>query len=126
MRRVGRSASDYAVGFGLDQLELIVDMYTGPNGPADAYISPLDVDDVGGLPPTLIMAAEHDPLRDSGVEYAERLRAAGVPVELFIGAGHLHGTPGITASFPGARDWQQLHAHHLAQAYETHPVRLAG
>lgn len=119
MRRVGRSASDYAVGFGLDQLEVIVDMYSGPDGAADAYISPLDVDDVGGLPPTLIMAAEHDPLRDSGVEYAERLRTAGIPVELFIGAGHLHGTPGITASFPGARDWQQLHAHHLAQAYGT-------
>ncbi|WP_137844789.1 alpha/beta hydrolase fold domain-containing protein [Microbacterium sp. 2FI] len=126
MRRVGESAVDYAIGFGLDQLEQIVALYTGPAGPADANISPLDVVDLGGLPSTLIMAAEHDPLRDSGVQYAERLRHAGVPVELYIGAGHLHGTPGLTASFDGAREWQELHAGHLARAYDTRTARLAG
>ncbi|SFR93458.1 acetyl esterase [Microbacterium sp. cf046] len=123
MRRVGRSAEDYAIGFGLDALEAIVDMYTGPGGPADPLISPLDVDDLSGLPATLILAAEHDPLRDSGVEYAERLRQAGVPVELHIGAGHLHGTPGITAAFDGAREWQGRHAQLLALAYDTIPAR---
>jgi acetyl esterase len=84
---VGQSAADYAIGFGLDQMDQIVAMYTGPDGPADPNISPLDVDDLAGLPPTLILAGEHDPLRDSGVQYAERLRHAGVPVELFVGAG---------------------------------------
>lgn len=126
MHRVGRSAEDYAIGFGLDQLEAIVAMYTGPHGPADERISPLDVADLLDLPPTLIMAGEHDPLRDSGVLYAERLRAADVPVELFVGAGHLHGTPGLTAAFDGAREWQELHARYLASAYATHPARLAG
>ena len=126
MHRVGRSAEDYAIGFGLDQLEQIVGMYTGPDGPADARISPLDADDLRGLPSTLIMAGEHDPLRDSGVLYAERLQEAGVPVELHIGAGHLHGTPGLTAAFDGARAWQELHARHLASAYGTIPVRSAG
>lgn len=126
MRRVGRSAVDYAIGFGLDQLEQIVAMYSGADGGADGNISPLDVEDLGGLPPTLIMAAEHDPLRDSGVEYAERLRNAGVPVDLVIGAGHLHGTPGLTASFDGARCWQEQHAAYLASAYFTQPARLAG
>jgi acetyl esterase len=126
MRRVGASASDYATGFGLDQLEQIVAMYTGPDGAADPNISPLDVDDLGGLPSTLIMVAEHDPLRDSGIAYAERLRDVGVPVELLIGAGHLHGTPGITAAFDGAREWQELHAAHLALAYTAHPARSAG
>ncbi|WP_435747170.1 alpha/beta hydrolase fold domain-containing protein [Microbacterium sp. PMB16] len=129
MHRVGRSAEDYAIGFGLDQLEAIVAMYAGPEGAADARISPLDVEDLLDLPPTLIMAGEHDPLRDSGVLYAERLRAADVPVELFIGAGHLHGTPGLTAAFEGAREWQELHARHLASAYSVphaHPARLAG
>ena len=126
MRRVGRSAEDYATGFGLDQLEQIVAMYIGPDGPSDANVSPLDVADVAGLPPTLIMTAQHDPLRDSGVQYADRLREAGVQVELLMGAGHLHGTPGITASFPGAREWQERHARHLADAYDIHPARLAG
>jgi len=125
MQPVGQSAADYAIGFGLDQMDQIVAMYTGPDGPADPNISPLDVDDLAGLPPTLILVGEHDPLRDSGVQYADRLRHAGVPVELFVGAGHLHGTPGITASFPGAREWQQEHARHLAIAYNTQPVPLA-
>ena len=124
MQPVGQSAVDYAIGFGLDQLEWIVAMYAGADGPADANISPLDVDDLGGLPPTLVMAGEHDPLRDSGVEYAERLREAGVPVELFVGAGHLHGTPGITAGFDGAREWQELHAR-LPRARLQHPPRPA-
>jgi acetyl esterase len=59
------------------------------------------------------------------VQFAARLRQAGVPVELLIGAGHLHGTPGITASFSGAREWQQEHARQLALAYRTHPVPIA-
>lgn len=126
MQRVGRSAIDYATGFGLDQFEWIIDMYTGPEGPVDANISPLDVVDIGGLPPTLILAAEHDPLRDSAVQFADRLRETGVPVELIIGAGHLHGTPGITAVFDGAREWQDLHATHLSLAYGTSSVQLAG
>ncbi|MET0780525.1 MAG: alpha/beta hydrolase [Microbacterium sp.] len=125
MQPVGRSATDYAIGFGLDQMDLIVAMYAGPDGPADPNISPLDVDDVSGLPATLILAGEHDPLRDSGVQYAERLRQAGVPVELFVGVGHLHGTPGITASFPGAREWQQEHSRQLAIAYNTRPSQSA-
>ncbi|THG29600.1 alpha/beta hydrolase [Naasia lichenicola] len=114
---VGASARDYAVGFGLDQIELIMGMYAGPDGPADPYISPLDVPDLTGLPPTLVMVAEHDPLRDSGIQFAERLEAAGVPVVLIEGAGHLHGTPGQTAASVRALDWQLEHAHEVALAY---------
>lgn len=68
---------------------------------------------------SLMMVAEHDPLRDSGLEYADRLRAAGVAVEVFVGPGHLHGTPALTATFDGAREWQDRHAQYLAEAYQT-------
>ncbi|MET0812339.1 MAG: alpha/beta hydrolase fold domain-containing protein [Microbacterium sp.] len=121
---VGASAEEYASGFGLDleALAMVVAMYSGPHGASDPLISPLDADDLSGLPPTLIMAAEHDGLRDSGVAFAERMQRAGLPVVLYIGPGHLHGTPGITAGFDGAREWQELHARHLALAYDTTPA----
>jgi acetyl esterase len=44
-----------------------------------------------GLPPAWIAVAEHDPLRDDGVVYAEVLRRAGVPVQLDPGPGLIHG-----------------------------------
>jgi acetyl esterase len=44
-----------------------------------------------GLAPAFIAVAEHDPLRDSGVVYAEALEAAGVPVTLDRGTGLIHG-----------------------------------
>lgn len=122
MRPVGQSSIDYAHGFGLDELDLMVSMYTGPGVAADANIAPLDVADLTGLPPTLVFVAEHDLLRDMGVEYADRLREAGVDVELVVGHGHLHGAPGLTATFDGARRWQEQHARLLAQAYA--PTRV--
>jgi acetyl esterase len=74
-----------------DALRVAYLEYLGAEGSAThPYVSPLLADDVGGLPPALIVTAEFDPLRDEGEEYADRLRAAGVDAlhHRYPGVGH--------------------------------------
>lgn len=56
----------------------------------DWRFAPLAADDLSRLPPALIVLAECDPLVDDGRAYAERLRAAGVHVDLQIHSGMVH------------------------------------
>ena len=58
---------------------------------ADPRAIPALYTDDSGLPPTLIVTAGHDPFRDEGLEYAQRLAAAGVPVEYTCYEGTVHG-----------------------------------
>ena len=57
-----------------------------------AYAAPARATDVSRLPPTYIVAAEFDPLRDENIAYAVRLLEAGVPVELHVYSGTFHGS----------------------------------
>ena len=55
------------------------------------YAAPARATDLSGLPPTYLLTAELDPLRDEGLEFAARLLGAGVSVELRNVAGAFHG-----------------------------------
>ncbi len=57
---------------------------------ADWRAAPLLAEDLGGLPPTFITVAEHDPLRDQGLAYAARLAEDDVPVSLSRAPGLVH------------------------------------
>ncbi len=67
---------------------------------ADWRASPLQAEDVTGMPPTLILTAGYDPLMDEGRAYAAKLRDAGVAVTEKHYAGQLHGFLTIGARFP--------------------------
>jgi acetyl esterase len=57
----------------------------------DRYLFPMHADDVSGLPTTLIVTAEFDPLRDEGIAYARKLQAGGVVVEHIHVEDQMHG-----------------------------------
>ena len=72
---------------GLSREEMIecLEALLGPRG-SPSWSDPMGVPnvarDVTGLPPCFITVAAHDPLHDDGVIFAEKLKAAGVPVAL--------------------------------------------
>jgi acetyl esterase/lipase len=59
--------------------------------------------DLAGIAPTMIHAAEFDPLRDEAQRYGERLRAAGVSVDYTCHAGMIHLFYGLGGVIPYAR-----------------------
>lgn len=63
-------------------------------GEADAcspYLAPLYAPSLAGLPRTLVVTAQYDPLRDEGEAFAERLAREGVPAACVRVEGALHG-----------------------------------
>ncbi|HEY3480688.1 MAG TPA: alpha/beta hydrolase [Streptomyces sp.] len=79
-------------GHGLETDALAVFVGSFVPDPADRRAaSPLHADDLTGLPTTLVITAEHDPLRDEGDAYARRLAASGVTVRQRCEPGLEHG-----------------------------------
>lgn len=74
------------------QMDWYREHYLGSAGDAtDPRSSPLLAEDLSRVPPTYVCVANFDPLRDEGIAYAERLRAAGVPTTLHVHPGLVHG-----------------------------------
>ncbi|GAB2613375.1 alpha/beta hydrolase [Pseudactinotalea suaedae] len=79
------SYRQFATGYFLrrDAMQWFWDQYTTDDAArAEITASPLraTLDQLAGLPPALVITAEADVLRDEGEAYANKLRAAGVPV----------------------------------------------
>ena len=76
----------------------------------DPRASPLREPDLSGLPPSMIISVDTDPLIDEARAYAHRLRAAQVATSYFCYEGQVHGF----FSFGGAMDEGNRCVTHIA------------
>ena len=88
------SKEKYAKGYMLDKT--FIDWldsqgFTPEQNRACPLVSPLLSNDFRFLPPATIILAELDPLHDEGLAYADKLKKAGVKVELKQFDGTIHG-----------------------------------
>ena len=83
------------------------------------YMPPGRAEGLSALPPTFILTAELDPLRADGEAFADRLRAAGVPVEVKDSPGMVHSFLRWMHAVPAARAAAQ-------PAFEAFGKALAG
>lgn len=72
-------------------------------------VAPMLAQDHSNLPPAYIAVAHNDPLRDDGIDYAEKLKLSGVEVELDLGEGLIH-------SFLRAMEYCETSRQNLADA----------
>lgn len=85
----------------------------------DFRFAPLIHDDLSNLPPSLILVAGYDPLRDEGIEYARRLIEAGNRVRLTNYEGMVHGFLLMGGALDAARRAVAESAAALREAFDS-------
>ena len=101
-----QSMIDNAEGYLLTRRDMVwfTDHYLGAGHDGrDPRFNLSQVDDLSGLPPTLVITAEFDPLRDEGDAYAAALKEAGVAVDHSRYKGAIHGFFMFFAAFDISR-----------------------
>ena len=96
------SRRTFRQGYFIDQGQFDQDVAAYRPAPDVALTSPMRAD-LSGHPPALLHLAEYDPFRDEGLAYAERLSAAGVPVQAFVHPGMIHYFYALPRLIPYAR-----------------------
>ena len=98
-----QSYRDFNEGFLLtkDGMDWFMDAYQFD--PEDRRANPLEHDQ-SGMPPSLVVTAGLDPLRDQGRAYAETLKAAGVQTVYLEAAGNIHGYINLRKGIPSVQD----------------------
>lgn len=115
----------FANGFLLDAANIawFFDHYIPYHHRHDWRFAPLEAPDLDGVAPACVILAECDPLVDEGIAYADRLRLAGVAVELEVYRGVVHDFIKMGRALKEAGAAQQLAAEALKKAWnlETQP-----
>ncbi len=115
------SHKDFGRGLVLESphIKYFFDHYIDAANRADWRFAPLNAPDPEGVAPAWIGLAELDPLADEGVDYADKLRAAGVPVDLEIYRGVTHEFIKMGRAIPQARTAHADAARALKNAFNT-------
>ena len=113
----------FANGFLLDAANIgwFFDHYIDAHHRRDWRFAPLEADDLEGVAPACVLLAECDPLVDEGIAYADRLRAAGVPVALEQARGMTHDFIKMGRALREAGQAQQQAAQALRTAWRMDP-----
>jgi acetyl esterase/lipase len=80
---------------------------------APDYAAPARRENLSGLAPAWVGVGELDLFYDESVDYAERLRAAGVECELVTVPGMYHGADGLAAKVPAMQAFRRGLLDHL-------------
>jgi len=115
-----RSHRKYGHGLVLEQahIEYFFAQYIPPEQREDWRFAPLNAPDVEGVAPAWFGFAECDPLVDDGLAYADKLRAAGVAVQLEIYRGVTHEFIKMGRAIPEARQAHADAARVLSEALD--------
>ncbi|MFA5026791.1 MAG: alpha/beta hydrolase [Candidatus Methylomirabilota bacterium] len=114
-------------GYGLtrDAMRWFWNHYMGSAPWERPEASPLRAPNLAGLAPALALTCEYDPLRDEGRAYADRLRAAGVPVEWVEFPGMIHGFFRLGAVIDRTHEAHARCAAALRRAFAEPPTSSA-
>jgi acetyl esterase len=118
-----RSVELFRTGFFLTEgmLDRWGGYYAGAADRTDPRISPL-LGDLSGLPPTHLLMGGFDPLRDEGLELAERLKEAGSEVTLTFAPDLVHSFINAVGLSDRARD---VFSEFCATVRTPQPVPIA-
>lgn len=81
------------------------------------YACPLRAKNLAGLPPALVMTASHDPLRDEGERFAQRMISAGVKVTCTRYEGVTHGFISFADALDKGKEGQRQASDALKVAF---------
>lgn len=122
-RQDGESHRRYGRGLVLEaaHIEYFFGQYIAAADRDDWRFAPVNAPDVDGVAPAWFGLAECDPLYDEAIAYADKLRAAGVPVELEVWRGVTHEFIKMGRALPEAREAHAAAARALANTSSRSP-----
>lgn len=122
----GPGLRDYAgPGLTAQDCRECAERYLAGHDPADPLASPLHAATFAGLPATLVVTVEHDPLREEGRLYVARCLADGVAVQHLDVADQVHGSLSLPRLYRGIDDVYRTVAAFLSERAGATPVEGA-